>query len=144
MLMWNSVSLFPCSWLLWAAAVTQPLFTCCAVRSRIQTEVFTATLIPGGRRYRDVMADMFSQVKENASIGGKTAPVCIGEWDKAMELPTVFRNIMSKIAELTPKSFLFFYHWMEMEKTEIRPNTTGRLQLHKPEHFRLHESSTSC
>lgn len=59
--------------------MTQPLFTCRAVRSRIQTEVFTATLIPGGRRYRAVMADMFSQVKENASIGGKTAPVCIGE-----------------------------------------------------------------
>jgi len=131
------VSLFPCSWLLWAAAVTQPLFTCRAVRSRIQTEVFRATLIPGGCRYRDVVADMFSQVKANSSIGGKTAPVCIGEWDKGMELPTVFRNIMSKIAELTPKS-LFFFYWMEMEKTKIRPNATGRLQLHKPEHFRLH------
>lgn len=85
------------------------------------------------------MADMFSQVKANAYFGGKTALVGFGEWDKAIELPTIFRNIMSKIAETDSKMPRIFLLLAEMEKTEIRLNATGRLQLYKPEHFRLHE-----
>jgi len=78
--------------------MTQPLFTRRAVHSHPDRGI-SATQIPGGRRYRAVMGDMFSQVKANAYIGGKTATVGIVEWDKAMELPTMFRNKMSKRAE---------------------------------------------